>query len=106
MRGPVPRSSCDGWPRCFSEFSRRIARCEVLRFKYLADLHLGIAVEWSPLEPLDRLLLRLDLPQPEAGDQLLGLGEWAVGHDSLVPGKPHERALGTGLQSLRPEHHA
>src|SRR2546425_9176139 len=46
-------------------------RTEVVRLEHLANLHLGAATEGSALEPLDRLRLRLHLPQPESGDQLL-----------------------------------
>src|SRR5262249_15974007 len=88
------------------EFARRVARCALSRFEYLADLHLGAVVARSALEPLDRLLFRFGLPDPEAGDQLLRLGEWAVGHGSLVSVEFDPRSFGTGLQSLPSEHHA
>src|SRR5262249_22950303 len=53
----------------------RSGSAEVLGLEELADLDLRAAVEGGPLEPLDRLFLRLALPQPESGDQLLRLGE-------------------------------
>ena len=37
----------------------------------------------AALEPLDRLVHRLDLPDPVAGDELLGLGERAVDDGAL-----------------------
>src|ERR1039458_8517149 len=36
----------------------------------------------TALDPVQRLVHRLDLPDPEAGDQFLGLGEGAI-HDGL-----------------------
>src|SRR4051812_5474854 len=87
------------------EFGREL-RPEVRRLEHLADLHLLAAVERRPLEPLDRLLLRAALPQPEPRDQLLGLREGPVDHGALGPVEPHPRALGTGLQPLPGEHHA
>src|SRR4051812_45432783 len=53
---------------------------EIVRLEPPANLDLGPAVEGGTLQPLDRLVHRLDLPQPEAGDQLLGLGERPVDH--------------------------
>ena len=60
------------------DLAGRVALGELGRLEDLTDLHLGAAVERRPLEPLDGLFLRLHLPEPEAGDQLLGLGEGAV----------------------------
>src|SRR3954453_6491084 len=50
---------------------------EVGRLEDAADLDLaGLVVRVrAALDPLDRLVHRLDLPDPEAGDQLLGLGK-------------------------------
>src|SRR5882724_4088472 len=89
-----------------ADFSGRVARCKVLRLEDLADLHLGAAVEWSALEPVDCFFLRLHLPHPETGDQFLRLGERAFSHRTLVSVELHARALGTGMQSLACEHHA
>src|SRR5437588_6230539 len=57
---------------------------EVLRFEHLADFDLGAAAERRALQPLDRVLLRLHLPQPEAGNELLRFGEGAIGHGPLA----------------------
>src|SRR5687768_7886046 len=52
---------------------RRLA--EVLELEHLADLHLLAARERRPLDPLEGLVARAHLPDPEACHQLLGLGE-------------------------------
>src|SRR5437667_77115 len=77
-----PSSSCLRSSRVFRR-QRSIARClalalrpelgsqlrpEVVRLEHLANLDLGPPAERGALEPLDRLLLRLHLPEPEAGD--------------------------------------
>src|SRR5712691_6934106 len=67
-------------------------RAEVVRLEHLPNLDLAL-LERSALEPRDRLVLRLHLPQPEAGDELLGLGERSVDHGPLRSFKPHARAL-------------
>src|SRR6266508_4890231 len=53
---------------------------EVVGLEHRPDLDLGAAVEGRALQPLHGLLHVLHLPQPEAGDQLLGLGERPVDH--------------------------
>src|SRR5213594_328561 len=88
-----------------AKLARGVARREVLGLEHLADLHLGV-LERSTLEPLDRLRLGLHLPEPEAGDQLLGLGERPVDHGPLPAGEPDPRALRAGLEPLGREHHA
>src|SRR5438093_2247827 len=88
-----------------AQLARGVARREVLGLEHLADLHLGVLAR-STLEPLDRLRLGLHLPEPEAGDQLLGLGERPVDHGPLPAGEPDPRALRAGLQPPRREHHA
>src|SRR5688572_29616934 len=55
----------------------RVRVTEVRRLRDLANLDLTL-LEWRALEPLDRLVLRLRLDQPKAGDQLFGLGERSV----------------------------
>src|SRR5204863_87505 len=59
---------------------------EVLRLEHLTDLDFGV-LERSPLQPLDGLFHRRDLPQPEASHELLRLGEWPV-DDRLTPPFP------------------
>src|SRR3989442_9933509 len=79
---------------------------EVVRFKDLANLDLEAVIERRTLEPLDRLFFGLHLPQPEAGDQLLRLGERPVDHGPLGSREPDTRALRARLQPLRREQHA
>src|SRR6185436_3013309 len=43
----------------------------------------------ATLRPLERFLERLHLPDPEPGDQLLGLGERAV-HDRALLAREHQ----------------
>src|SRR2546426_6475827 len=56
----------------------RERRTEVVRLEDLANLDLEAVLEGRTLEPLDGLFLGLHLPDPEAGDQLLRLGERSV----------------------------
>jgi hypothetical protein len=46
-------------------------RCEIFGLKDLADLYVGLAFVGAALDPLDGLLERLDLPEPEGGDEFL-----------------------------------
>src|SRR5262249_12093263 len=62
---------------------------EVFGLEHLTDLDFGAAVKGGALEPLDRFILRLALPEPEACDQLLRLGEGPVGHRALGPIELH-----------------
>src|SRR5690606_34853554 len=78
---------------------------EVLDLEHLPDLDLAI-VEGDALDPLDRLLLRLDLDQPEPGDQLLRLGEGPVDDGPGVPVEPHARAPRAGVEPLAREQDA
>src|SRR5438046_4169991 len=47
----------------------------------------------------------LHLPDPEAGDQLLRLGEGPVDHGPLASRESDARAFRAGLESLRSEEH-
>src|SRR5207245_9436616 len=75
-----------------------LAGREILQLEDLPDLDLGSSIEGGPLEPLDRLIHGLHLPQPESGNQLLGLGERAIGADSLSIPELHALALRARLQ--------
>src|SRR5687767_13265 len=87
-------------PRFLLPQLRRELCAEILFLEDLANLHLGTAVERRALQPLDRLFLRLALPDPEAGDQLLRLAERAVGDDPLLAVELHAHALRARVQSL------
>src|SRR3989442_8859627 len=78
---------------------------EVVRLEHLANLHVAF-LEGGSLQPLDGLIPRLHLPQPEAGDQLLRLREGPVGHGPLASVEPDPHALRARLESLACEHHA
>src|SRR2546426_10597244 len=71
----------------FPELGRELGP-EVFCLEHLANLDLGLAFERegirSALDPFDRLCLRLHLPQPEVGDQLVRLGERPVDYGALV----------------------
>src|SRR4051812_31855113 len=60
---------------------------EIFGLEDLADFQLGVAAGVGMgafLGPVDGFLLVLDLPDPEAGDELFGFGEWAVRHNARV----------------------
>src|SRR5215471_15962790 len=80
----------------------RLAGTQVVQLEELANLDLALRSlpvrGGRALGPFDRLFPRLDLDQPVAGDQLLGLGERAVDHGALPSGEPHARALRAGLE--------
>jgi hypothetical protein len=74
------------------------SRCEVFGLEDLADLYVGVAFveDGAALDPLDRLFERLDLPEPESGDQFLGFGEGAVGDGAVLAGEVDAGALEEG----------
>src|SRR6267143_413954 len=91
----------------FPELGSKL-RTEVLRLEHLANLNLGFPFMGTraAFDPLDRLFHRPHLPQPEAGDQLLGLGECPVDHGPLLSREPHALALRTRVEPLAGEQHA
>src|SRR6185437_3772397 len=78
---------------------------KVVGFEDLPDLHFGVVERRAP-EPRDRLILRLHLPDPEACNQLLRLGERSVDHRRLAVRELHAGALGTRLEPVARQHHA
>src|SRR5688500_537776 len=84
---------------------RRELGAEILGLEDLANLDLRIAAERRALEPLDCLLLRLHLPDPEARDQLLGLRERAIDDRPNLSRESHARTLGAGLKAFTRQHH-
>src|SRR5207244_3352940 len=87
----------------FSEL-RREGGTKVVRLEDLANLDFGAAVERRALEPLDRLFFGPDLPEPEAGDELFGLGERTVCHGPFRAVEHDARALGARLKPFGGEH--
>src|SRR6266480_4708183 len=85
---------------------RRQLLAEVVGLEDLAQLDLDAAVERRSLEPLDRLLARRALPDPVAGDDLLGLGERTVDHGPRAAVEADLGALGGRVQALAGQHHA
>src|ERR1700674_3237623 len=90
-----------------SQFGRELGT-EIFRLEYLANLDLRLAFKRirAALDPLHRLFHRPYLPQPEAGDQFLGLGEWPVDHTALWSREPYSLAFRTGLEPFASKHHA
>src|SRR5258708_10938974 len=86
------------------ELAGGVAGSAVWRLEDLPDLDLGI-LEGGALEPFDRLFLRLHLPQPEPGDELLPLRKGPVDHGPLSLGELDPRALRARLEALGREHH-
>src|SRR4051812_6271342 len=78
---------------------------EVVALEDLTQLDIAF-LEGNALRPLDRLLLRLHLPDPVAGDELLRLGERAVGDGRRVPVVVHAHGLRARMEALAREHHA
>ena len=88
---------------------RREGLAEVVVLADPPDLELESArraAERSLLDPLDRLLARVDLEQPPPGDQLLALGERAVDHARPVAVEADLEALRARRQALAADHHA
>jgi hypothetical protein len=82
--------------------------CEVFHLKDLADFDFGVDVVGvgATLGPLDRLFEGFDLPDPEAGDELFGLGEGAVDDGTRLAGEFDACALGAGMEAIHGEHNA
>src|SRR5687768_2089357 len=80
-----------------------VRHLEVSELEDLPDLDLAIP-ERRALEPLDRLLERLALPDPVARDDLLALAERTVDH--LLLWETHARPLGRRVQAVAREHDA
>ena len=79
----------------FADF-RREGGAKVLGLEHLPNLDLGFLGHriGTELNPFDRLLQRRALlPEPEAGNQLLCLGEWPVDHSPLLALELDARSL-------------
>src|SRR5262249_26942066 len=89
--------------------ARGVARSETARLEDGWDLDHALLprhrIGTAP-DPLDRFFHRLHLPQPIAGDQLLGLGEGAVNDLPLAARELDALPLRARVQSLTREHDA
>src|SRR5215831_16440605 len=76
--------------------------CEVFGLEDLADLYVAFAIGGvgASLDPLDGLFERLHLPEPEAGDDFLGLGEGAVNDSPVLAGEADNGAFGRGVKTV------
>ena len=79
---------------------------EVFHLKDLADFDFGAGLEGAALEPFDGLFDVADLPDPEAGDELLGLSEGAVDNGKRPAGEFDACAFGAGMEAIHGEHEA
>src|SRR5207249_2241802 len=82
---------------------------EILRLEDWADLDLRLLPRHrsrAAPDPLDGLLHRLHLPDPEARDELLGLGERPVDDRLLPAGEAHALALAAGVEAVARQHDA
>src|SRR5258708_37087443 len=79
---------------------------EVFHLKDLADFDFGAGAEGAALEPFDGLFARADLPDPKAGDELLGLGAGAVGDGMRLAAACDSRAFRTAVWAIHSEHGA
>src|SRR5713101_7772726 len=87
-------------------FGRKDLGREVKCLVHLADLDFSTPIERGALEPFYGLFHGLDLPQPEAADEFLGLGEGPVDYGPLLPRKSYPLALRARLQPLARKHYA
>src|SRR4030095_409588 len=80
-------------------------RAEVLGLEDRTDFNFCLLVVRvrATLQPLDRLVPRLDLPQPQTGDELLRLREGAVDDRALRTGESHTLAPGRRVQAVARE---
>src|SRR5262249_48895735 len=81
----LPQLRCQRW-------------AEFLGLEHLPNLDLFATVERRALDPLDRLFLRADLQDPEAGDQLFGFRKRPVRHCARWPVELHAYALRRGVE--------
>src|SRR3954464_9871241 len=84
---------------------RRQRLAEVGGLEHRADLDLARAGHriGAALHPGDRLRHILDLPEPEAGDELVGLSEGAVDDRAALAVEGDALALRRRMQTLREE---
>src|SRR3984885_9540044 len=79
---------------------------EVFHLEDLPDFDFGAGFEGAALEPFDGLFDIADLPDPEAGDELLALGDGRVDNGMRPAGEFDAYALGSGMETIHGEHDA
>jgi len=93
---PARRRPGSSEPDRFPELGREV--------RYLEDPanldHRALSVDRAALGPFDRLRLRLDVDDPVAADQLLGLGEGAVDDLRLTDVEADTDRLVRGVQAF------
>src|SRR5215207_2559344 len=97
MGGSSPGSVADA--NGIAELVGGIADDQVGGLEDLAQLDLAVD-ERDAGGPLDGLLARSDLDQPEASDQLFGLGERALDHRRPAMGEADARAARGRVEAL------
>src|SRR5687767_1731836 len=88
----------------FAKLGRQLG-AEVLGGKDLANFNLRRAFHGigAALDPLDRFLKRLALPDPKAGDELFCFGEGAVSDGAVLAVELNAGAFVAGMQTLAGE---
>jgi hypothetical protein len=80
-------------------FFRGEGGCEVFELRNLADLYVAFAfVVGASFGPLDRLFQRLDLPEPDAGNEFLAFG--AVSDGALLAREVDAGAFRRGVKTI------
>jgi hypothetical protein len=79
---------------------------EIFRRKDLPDFDLGTAIEWRALHPIDCLIQRLRLDQPESRHQIAGQAERTAAHAARLAGISNACAFRTRVQAFAGQHDA
>src|ERR671912_2390450 len=82
---------------------RRELGTEIVGLENLAQFDFAF-LEWTALKPFNGLFHRAQLPDPETGNELLGLGKRSVDHSALGSGEPHTLALRRRMQPFAGKH--
>src|SRR4051812_47614569 len=99
--GPQPLFLCAELGREFGAEVFRLEDGANLDLRLLARHRIGAA-----LQPLERLVHRLDLPDPEARDELLRFGERSIDDALLAACEAHALALAAGVETFARLHDA
>src|SRR5687767_2144843 len=79
---------------------RRELGAEVFCFENRADFDFGVAAKGRALQPVDRLVDRVHLPDPETCDQLLCFSERSVDNGLLTAREFYPLAFRAGVKAL------